>query len=130
MFQGLREKGGTGWNRTSKQKGKSHGIFKNFFFFDTPHISFACFAHQYFHLKSVITKRIRGVDISKLLFLNQLILNFTNFIEYHVALTMLTLLWIVTLITNLHSDTIPPTSIKSSTTNQCPEKFARQCKAI
>lgn len=105
-------------------------VFFFIFFFDTPHISFACFAHQYFHLKSVITKRIRGVDISKLLFLNQLILNFTNFIEYHVALTMRTLLWIVTLITNLHSDTIPPTSIMSITTNQFPEKFARQCEVI
>ena len=53
-----------------------------------------------------------------------------NFIEYHIALTMLTLHLIVTLITNLHSDTTPPTSIMSITTNQFPEKFARQCEVI
>ena len=116
--------------QNKQTKRKESWYFSLFVFFETPNISFACFAHQYFHLKSVITERIRGVDIRTLLFFNQLILNFMNFIEYHVALTMLTLLLIVTLITNLHSDTIPPTSIKSSTTHQCPEKFARQCKAI
>ena len=116
--------------QNKQTKRKESWYFSLFVFFETPHISFACFAHQYFHLKSVITERIRGVDIRTLLFFNQLILNFMNFIEYHVALTMLTLLLIVTLITNLHSDTILPTSIKSSTTHQCPEKFARQCKAI
>ena len=102
--------------QNKQTKRKESWYFSLFVFFETPHISFACFAHQYFHLKSVITERIRGVDIRTL--------------EYHVALTMLTLLLIVTLITNLHSDTILPTSIKSSTTHQCPEKFARQCKAI
>ena len=91
--------------QNKQTKRKESWYFSLFVSFETPHISFACFAHQYFHLKSVITERIRGVDIRTLLFFNQLILNFMNFIEYHVALTMLTLLLIVTLITNFHSDT-------------------------